>query len=87
MIKVAPSISRSPRQAPGGASPSPVSSAAAAPPTAISTPSVFLAVMRSRPSTAATSIVVRGSIESASEPRAAVVMERDSLYSTKKTAK
>ena len=73
MQSAAPTISRSPRQAPGGAEVRPDSSAMATPSIAITTPSDLRAVSASLPSTAPTSIVSSGSVDSASAPRAAVV--------------
>ena len=73
MQMVAAAMMRSPRQAPSGASARPAESASAAPATAISTPRVLRRVSASRPNSAATIIVVSGSTDSASEPRAAVV--------------
>ena len=68
-----PAMSRSPRQAPGGASPSPLASATATPPTAIATPAPLRTLSFSMPSSAAIAMVSSGMAESASAPRAAVV--------------
>ena len=73
MTSVAPIIRRSPRQAPAGALASPDSNATATPAIAISTPKVLRAVIASEPNSAPTTIVISGSVESASVPRAAVV--------------
>jgi hypothetical protein len=68
-----PTMARSPRQAPGGAPARPAASAAATPPTAISTPALLRQVSGSMPSAAAATMVSSGRVESASEARAAVV--------------
>ena len=73
MHSVPAAMMRSPRHAPAGAPARPVASAIATPPTAMTTPSVLRAVSASRPRSAATTMVTSGSVQSASEPRAAVV--------------
>src|SRR4029078_4731305 len=73
MQRAAPTIKRSPRQAPGGAEVSPDSSAMATPNIAIITPADLRAVSASLPSAAPTTIVSSGRVDSASAPRAAVV--------------
>jgi len=64
---------RSPRQAPAGASASPDASAAATPSMAMRTPTVLRALSASMPSTAPTTMVISGKVDSARVPRATVV--------------
>ena len=73
MHRVAAAMMRSPRQAPAGACVSPEASATATPSIATSTPVVLRAVSGSMPSTAPATIVISGSVDSASVPRATVV--------------
>ena len=73
MQSTAPVMIASPRHAPAGAAPSPVTSAAKTPSMAMATPSDLRAVNGSMPSSAPTIMVCSGSVESASEARAAVV--------------
>ena len=87
MHSAPPTMTRSPRQAPGGAWATPVASATATPPIAISTPAVLRPVSGSTPSAAATTMVRSGKVDSASVPRAAVVYVSDTLKRTKNTAK
>ena len=63
----------SPRQAPAGAAERPDASAASTPSTAIETPAALRSVNLSMPSSAATTMVWSGSVESARLARAAVV--------------
>src|ERR1700733_14382662 len=79
MQSAAATIRRSPRQAPAGAPDNPDSNASATPPIAISTPANLRGVSASLPSAAPTSMVNNGSVDSASEPRAAVVKINDAL--------
>src|SRR5215472_8358971 len=78
---------RSPRQAPAGAFARPVTSATAAPAMAMITPTLLRISSASTPSAAPTSMVINGKVESASEPRAAVVWRNARLNSTMKNAK
>src|SRR6185312_6333247 len=87
MQSAAATIKRSPRQAPAGAEESPDSSASATPPIAISTPTLLRAANASLPSAAPTSIVSSGKVDSASEPRAAVVKISDALNRIGNSAK
>ena len=73
MHSTAPVMISSPRQAPGGASARPDASAANTPSMAMSTPENFRAVSGSMPSSAPTTIVCNGKVESARLARAAVV--------------
>ncbi|MGY3482922.1 hypothetical protein ACVW1C_000805 [Bradyrhizobium sp. USDA 4011] len=87
MHSAAATISRSPRQAPGGAVARPESSTIKTPRMVTSTPVVFRAVSGSAPSAAPTSMVSSGSVESASAPRAAVVKISEALNRTGNAAK
>src|SRR4051812_34311005 len=87
MQRAAPTIKRSPRQAPGGAEVRPDTSAMATPVIATTTPSDLRVVSASLPSTLPTTIVNNGSVDKASAPRAAVVKIRDALNSSGNTAK
>ena len=73
MQSVAPTMMRSPRQAPGGATLNAVTSAAATPSIASTTPKVLRAVSGSMPRSAPAIMVISGKVESASVPRATVV--------------
>src|SRR5262249_38992047 len=59
---------RSPRQAPAGASARPLTRATAAPAMAMTTPTLLRRSSASTPSAAPTSMVIKGKVESASEP-------------------
>ncbi len=73
MHSTAPIMMASPRQAPGGAEPSPVASAVNTPSMAVATPSVLRAVSGSMPSSAPTDMVCSGKVDSARLARAALV--------------
>ena len=73
MHSTAPVMISSPRHAPAGAADRPEESAASTPHMATSTPAVLRAVSGSMPSSAPTTMVCSGKVESARLARAAVV--------------
>ena len=73
MHRVAAAMMRSPRHAPAGASRRPAASAIVTPSIATATPAVLRGLSGSIPSTRPATIVINGSVASASVPRATVV--------------